>query len=170
MKKVMLAILDGVGIRDELKGNAFKQANKPCFDYLINKYPHTELEASGTFVGLPDGQMGNSETGHLNIGAGRIVYQPLELINKSIREGEFFNKKEFIDVINYTKENNKKLHIIGLISDGGIHSHINHLKALLTLCKNYNVSPSMHLITDGRDTKVDSGYSYVKEIIDKLGE
>ncbi len=166
MKKVMLAILDGVGIRDELKGNAFKQANKPCFDYLINKYPHTELEASGTFVGLPDGQMGNSETGHLNIGAGRIVYQPLELINKSIRDGEFFNKKEFIDVINYTKENNKKLHIIGLISDGGIHSHINHLKALLTLCKNYNVSPSMHLITDGRDTKVDSGYSYVKEIID----
>lgn len=166
MKKVMLAILDGVGIRDELKGNAFKQANKPCFDYLINRYPHTTLEASGIFVGLPDGQMGNSETGHLNIGAGRIVYQPLELINKSIREGEFFNKKEFIDVINYTKENNKKLHIIGLISDGGIHSHINHLKALLTLCKNYNVSPSMHLITDGRDTKVDSGYSYVKEIID----
>lgn len=167
MKKVMLAILDGVGLRDEVKGNAFLQAKKPTFDYLWNTFPHTKLNASGEYVGLPKGQMGNSETGHLNIGAGRIVYQPLELINKYIETGEFYNNKEILSLLNYAKENYKKVHLIGLISDGGVHSHINHLKALLNMTKLNEVdNVYMHLITDGRDTLIDSGYDYVKEIED----
>lgn len=167
MKKVMLAILDGVGLRDEVKGNAFLQAKKPTFDYLWNTFPHTKLNASGEYVGLPKGQMGNSETGHLNIGAGRIVYQPLELINKYIETGEFYNNKEILSLLKYAKENNKKVHLIGLISDGGVHSHINHLKALLNMTKLNEVdNVYMHLITDGRDTLIDSGYDYVKEIED----
>ena len=164
MEKVILAILDGVGLRDELHGNAFKQANKKTFDFLWDKYPHTTLEASGVDVGLPKGQMGNSETGHLNIGAGRIVYQPLELINKSIEDNMFYKNEEFLKIINYSKENNKKLHLIGLISDGGVHSHINHLKSLLNMLKDTGVNVYMHLITDGRDTLTDSGKRYVKEI------
>ena len=167
MKKVMLAILDGVGLRDEVKGNAFLQAKKPTFDYLWNTFPHTKLNASGEYVGLPKGQMGNSETGHLNIGAGRIVYQPLELINKYIETGEFYNNKEILSVLKYAKENGKKVHLIGLISDGGVHSHINHLRALLNMTKSNDIdNVYMHLITDGRDTLIDSGYGYVKEIED----
>lgn len=167
MKKVMLAILDGVGLRDEVKGNAFLQAKKPTFDYLWNTFPHTKLDASGEFVGLPKGQMGNSETGHLNIGAGRIVYQPLELINKYIETGEFYNNKEILSLLKYAKDNDKKVHLIGLISDGGVHSHINHLKALLNMTKLNDIdNVYMHLITDGRDTLIDSGYGYVKEIED----
>lgn len=167
MKKVMLMILDGFGLRDEVYGNAVKQANKPNFDYLWNKYPHSTLDASGEFVGLPKGQMGNSETGHLNIGAGRIVYQPLEYINNEIRTGNMFNNKELLNVMNYAKENNKKLHFLGLVSDGGIHSSINHLKSLLSMAKENNVNNIyIHAITDGRDTFVDSGYGYLKEIMD----
>ncbi len=166
MKKVVLAILDGAGLRDEVKYNAFKQAKKPNFDNLWNKYSHSTLDASGIDVGLTKGQMGNSETGHLNIGAGRIVYQPLELINNKINTGIFFENEEFNNLIKYAKDNNKKLHLIGLISDGGIHSHIEHLKALLKLCKDNDISPYMHLITDGRDTLIDSGYEFVKEIED----
>ena len=165
MKKVMLAILDGVGLRDEINGNAFLQAKKPTFDYLWNTFSHTKLDASGEYVGLPKGQMGNSETGHLNIGAGRIVYQPLELINKYIEAGEFYNNKEILNLLKYAKENDKKVHLIGLISDGGVHSHINHLKALLHMTKLNDIdNVYMHLITDGRDTLIDSGYTYVKEI------
>lgn len=165
MKKVVLAILDGVGLRNEKKGNAFLEANKPTFEYLWNEFPHAELEASGNDVGLPKYQMGNSETGHLNIGAGRIVYQPLELINKDIENGEFFNNNEILNIIKYVKETGKKIHLIGLISDGGVHSHINHLKALLDMLNKHNVNNIfMHLITDGRDTLTDSGYKYVKEI------
>ena len=165
MKKVMLAILDGVGLRDEVNGNAFLQAKKTTLDYLWNTFPHTKLNASGEYVGLPKGQMGNSETGHLNIGAGRIVYQPLELINKYIETGEFYNNKEILSVLKYAKENNKKVHLIGLISDGGVHSHINHLKTLLNMTKLNDIdNVYMHLITDGRDTLIDSGYGYVKEV------
>ena len=137
-KPIVLCILDGCGIRKESRGNAFKNANKPTFDYLVNNYPHTLLEASGQLVGLPRGQMGNSEVGHMNIGAGRIVYQPQELINRSIETKEFFNNKRILDVINHSKNNNSKLHIMGLISDGGIHSHINHLFALIDMCKKEN--------------------------------
>ena len=165
MNKIVLAILDGVGVRKEEKDNAYKFANTPTLDSLFNKYPNSLLDASGNDVGLPAGQMGNSETGHLNIGAGRIVYQPLELINKKIESREFFNNDKLLNVMNYAKENNKKIHLIGLISDGGVHSHINHLKALLSMLKsNGNNNIYMHLITDGRDTLVDSGYSYTKEI------
>lgn len=165
MKKVVLAILDGVGLRNEKKGNAFYEAKKPTFEYLWNEFPHTTLDASGNEVGLPKGQMGNSETGHLNIGAGRIVYQPLELINKYIENGEFYSNKELLSIINYAKQTGKKIHLIGLISDGGVHSHINHLKAILSMLNKNEVSNiSMHLITDGRDTLTDSGYKYVKEV------
>lgn len=165
MKKVMLAILDGVGLRDEVNGNAFLQAKKPTFDYLWNTFPHTKLDASGESVGLPKGQMGNSETGHLNIGAGRIVYQPLELINKCIESKEIYNNKELLKIFEFAKKNSKKVHFLGLISDGGVHSHINHLKALLHMTKLNNLdNVYMHLITDGRDTLIDSGYGYVKEI------
>jgi len=167
MKKVMLTILDGFGLRDEIIGNAVVQASKPCFNYLWSKYPHSTLNASEEFVGLPKGQMGNSETGHLNIGAGRIVYQPLEYINNKIKTNEFYNNEVLLNIMNYAKENNKKLHLIGLISDGGIHSHINHLKELLNMTKLNNIdNVYMHLITDGRDTFVNSGYNYVKEIND----
>lgn len=169
MKKVILTILDGVGLRDEVKGNAFKQAYKPTFDYLWNKYPHSTLFASGVDVGLPKGQMGNSETGHLNIGAGRIVYQPLELINKYIDNEEFYKNKELLNLINYAKESSKKIHLLGLISDGGVHSHINHLKSLLKMLKDNDCNNIyMHLITDGRDTHMDSGHSYVSDI-EKVG-
>lgn len=165
ISRVLLTILDGAGLRDEVKGNAFKQAKKANFDYLWNNYPHTELLASGQDVGLPKGQMGNSETGHLNIGAGRIVYQPLELINKSIDDRSFYENEVLLDVMKYAKNNSKKLHFIGLISDGGVHSHINHLKNLLKMAKSNNVEEIyMHLITDGRDTLMDSGYKYVSEI------
>ena len=165
MKKVMLTILDGFGLRDEITGNAVIQASKPCFNYLWSKYPHSTLNASEEFVGLPKGQMGNSETGHLNIGAGRIVYQPLEYINNKIKTNEFYNNEELLNIMNYAKENNKKLHLIGLISDGGIHSHIKHLKELLKMTELNNLdNVYMHLITDGRDTNIRSGYNYVKEI------
>jgi len=167
MSKVILTILDGVGIRDEIDGNAFKQANKPTYDFLWNHYPHTTLDASGNSVGLPTLQMGNSETGHLNIGAGRIVYQPLELINESIRTKKLSKEEKIINLINRTKEENRKIHLVGLISDGGVHSHINHLKELLEICKENEIPKVyMHLITDGRDTLLDSGYSYVSEIED----
>lgn len=167
MKKVMLTILDGFGLRDEIVGNAVVQAHKPCFNYLWSEYPHSTLLASEEAVGLPKGQMGNSETGHLNIGAGRIVYQPLEYINNKIKTKEFYNNEVLLNIMKYAKENNKKLHLIGLISDGGIHSHINHLKELLKMTKLNNLdNVYMHLITDGRDTHIDSGYEYVKEILD----
>ena len=146
-KTLVLCILDGCGIREESYGNAFKNADKPTFDYLVANYPHTLLEASGQLVGLPFGQMGNSEVGHMNIGAGRIVYQPLELINHAIETKEFFENEKILSVINHTKMNNSKLHIMGLVSDGGIHSHINHLLALIDMCKQNDVKEIyLHLI------------------------
>ena len=134
-KPIVLAILDGYGLREEEHGNAVKLANNPVFNNLWNTYPHTQLTASGQLVGLPKGQMGNSEVGHMNIGAGRIVYQPLELINKSIEDKEFFQNEEIKNVMRHVKENDSKLHLMGLVSDGGVHSHINHLLALLDMCK-----------------------------------
>ncbi len=170
-KRVLLTILDGVGLRKEEYGNAFLQAKTPNFDYLWNNFPHATLEASGEKVGLPIGQMGNSEVGHMNIGAGRIVYQPLELINKSIDDGDFFRNEELLNVINHTKKNNSKLHIMGLISDGGVHSHIKHLMAILDLCKKENVkSLYLHLFTDGRDVSPTSAYSYIEQVEKKLKE
>ena len=170
-KPVVLTILDGYGLREETHGNAVKLANNEIFNLLWDNYPHTELEASGQLVGLPKGQMGNSEVGHMNIGAGRIVYQPLELINKSIEDKEFFQNEELLKVMNHVKENNSKLHLMGLISDGGVHSHIDHLMALLDMCKEQNVENLyLHLFTDGRDVLPQSAYTYIKQIEDKLKE
>ena len=171
MKKVLLCILDGVGIRRDKVGNAIRLANTPNLDYLWNNYPHTMLHASGSKVGLPDGEMGNSEVGHSNIGLGRVMKQSLEKINESIRNGEFFGNSELLSAINYAKKNNSKLHLIGLLSDGGIHSNINHLFSLLELCKNNNFNRVyIHIITDGRDTAIDSGIKYIKLLEDKIKE
>ena len=170
-KPIVLTILDGYGLREETHGNAVKLANNEIFNLLWDNYPHTQLEASGQLVGLPKGQMGNSEVGHMNIGAGRIVYQPLELINKSIEDRDFFQNEELLKVINHVKENKSKLHLMGLISDGGVHSHINHLMALLDMCKEQNVENLyLHLFTDGRDVLPQSAYTYIKQVEDKLAE
>ncbi len=170
-KPIVLAILDGYGLREEEHGNAVKLANNPVFNNLWNTYPHTQLTASGQLVGLPKGQMGNSEVGHMNIGAGRIVYQPLELINKSIEEKEFFQNEEIKNVMRHVKENASKLHLMGLVSDGGVHSHINHLLALLDMCKQEQVTNVyVHVFTDGRDVPPKSAYTYIKQVEDKLNE
>ncbi len=168
-KPVILTILDGYGLRENPYGNAVLQANNKTFNMLWKKYPHTTLVASGCKVGLPEGQMGNSEVGHMNIGAGRVVYQPLELINKSMEEKTFFKNKEILKVIRYVKENNTKLHLMGLISDGGVHSHINHLMALLDLCKQEHIDQLyLHLFTDGRDVDPQSASSYISKVEEKL--
>lgn len=165
MKPVVLAILDGVGLRNEVHGNAFAQAKKPNLDFLMSEYPHSELEASGVKVGLPEDQMGNSEVGHLNIGAGRIVYQPLELINNAIRTGGFYSNGILINAINCVKRRNSKLHIFGLVSDGGVHSHINHIIALLKLAKDQEVEKVyLHCFTDGRDTLPDIALTFLKQL------
>ena len=171
MKPVLLAILDGFGLREEKSGNAVKLANKPNFDFLWKNYSHSTLDASGEPVGLPKGQMGNSEVGHMNIGAGRLVYQPQELINSKIKDGTFFQNQEIQKVINHSKSHNSKLHIMGLISDGGVHSHIDHLIAILDLCKNCKVQKLyLHLFTDGRDVDKKSAYQYISKVEEKLKE
>lgn len=172
-KKVILTILDGVGLRNETYGNAFLEAKTPNFDYLWNNYPHCKLEASGEAVGIPAGQMGNSEVGHANIGAGRVVYQSLVKINNDIKNGTFFTNKSFLDAINHCKRNNSNLHLIGLVSDGGIHSHIRHLIALLELCHRENFDRVyIHALLDGRDTEPMVAPQYIgelKEAITKIG-
>ena len=171
MGPLLLCILDGCGIRDKEYGNAFMQAKKPNYDYLLEHFPNCQIDASGQAVGLPRGQMGNSEVGHMNIGAGRIVYQPLELINKSIEDKDFFKNEELLKVINHVKKNNSKLHVMGLISDGGVHSHINHLMAVLDMCKENDVKDLyLHLFTDGRDVSPTSAYTYINQVEDKLKE
>ena len=170
-RPIVLTILDGYGLREEVHGNAVKLASNPVFTELWNTYPHTKLIASGQLVGLPKGQMGNSEVGHMNIGAGRIVYQPLELINKSIEDKEFFQNEEIKKVMLHVKENGSKLHLMGLVSDGGVHSHINHLLALLDTCKQEGVTNVyVHVFTDGRDVPPKSAYTYIKQVEDKLKE
>ena len=169
MKKVMLCIMDGIGIRKEDHGNAVRVADTSNLDFLLKKYPHSLLEASGNMVGLPKGQMGNSEVGHTNIGAGRIVYQPLELINNMVKTKKIFDNENINEVINHVKENNSKLHILGLLSDGGIHSHINHLFGILDMCKEKGLKDVyIHVFTDGRDTLTTDGVKYIKKLQDKL--
>lgn len=171
MKPILLAILDGFGIREEKSGNAVKLANKPNFDLLWETYPHSTLDASGEPVGLPKGQMGNSEVGHMNIGAGRLVYQPQELINSKIKDGTFFENQEILKAIDHVQKQDSKLHIMGLISDGGVHSHIDHLMAILDMCKNCEVQKLyLHLFTDGRDVDKKSAYQYISRVEDKLKE
>ncbi len=173
MKKdlVALLILDGWGIGKDYPGNAITNANTKNYDELVRKYPHTGLIASGTEVGLPEGQMGNSEVGHLNMGAGRVVYQELTRITKSIEDGDFFKKQEFLDAIENCKKNNSALHLMGLLSDGGVHSHSNHLYALLELAKKEGLKDVfVHCFLDGRDTPPQSGTCYLKELNNKLKE
>ncbi len=171
MKPLVLCIMDGVGEKDEIHGNAVKAAKTPNLDFLKEKYHFSLLQASGREVGLPAGQMGNSEVGHLNIGAGRIMYQPLELINKSIADKSFYQNEEILKLFNHVKKNNSKLHIMGLISDGGVHSHINHLLALLDMCKANDVkNVYLHLCTDGRDVDPHSSYKYISIVAEKLKE
>ena len=167
----VLCIMDGVGIRDTEYGNAVKMAKKPNLDYLIKNYPHSKLEASGELVGLPAGQMGNSEVGHTNIGAGRIVYQPLQLITNQIKNGEFFQNKNLLETIKHVKDNHSNLHICGLSSDGGIHSHINHLFGLIDLCKKEGISNVYyHVFLDGRDTLPNICLKYLDELSEKIKE
>jgi 2,3-bisphosphoglycerate-independent phosphoglycerate mutase len=168
---VALIILDGFGLREENYGNAVSQARKPNFDKLWNEYPHATLTACGEAVGLPEGQMGNSEVGHLNIGAGRIVYQNLTRINKSIREGEVFKEPALLRAIDHVKANNSKLHIMGLLSDGGVHSHYEHLFALLQLAKlNGLTDVYVHGFLDGRDVNPQSALDYIEQTEVKMEE
>ncbi len=168
---VMLIILDGFGIGKEYAGNAVKLAKTPNIDRLFKEYPNTTLEASGLAVGLPEGQMGNSEVGHLNIGAGRIIYQDLTKISKSIVDRDFFEKKEFLDAIENAKKNNSKIHLIGLVSSGGVHSHNTHLYALLELMKKQNFdNVYIHAILDGRDVSPRAGKEDIKELMEKMKE
>ena len=171
MKPLVLCILDGCGIRKESDGNAFKNANKPNFDMLMNKYPNSILEASGKSVGLPEGQMGTSEVGHMNIGAGRIGLQPLEAISSSIIDKSFFKNDELLNIINHVKNNNSNLHIFGLLSDGGVHSHIDHLFALLDMCKENNLNNVyLDICLDGRDTFEKSALNYLDMLNQKISD
>jgi 2,3-bisphosphoglycerate-independent phosphoglycerate mutase len=165
----MLIILDGFGLAPEGPGNAVALANTPNFDTYWSDYPHTQLEASGLAVGLPKGQMGNSEVGHMNIGAGRVVMQSLTYIQSLIDSKEFFNNPVLNSV--YDKAQGRALHLMGLVSRGGVHSDLEHVFALLDLAKQKNISPVyLHVFTDGRDTAPDSGLGYVEELEQKISE
>ena len=170
-KLTMLMILDGFGENNHKDGNAVKLANTPNIDKLMKKYPTTKIAASGLAVGLPEGQMGNSEVGHTNIGAGRVVYQELTRITKSIEDGDFFSNEEFINAIENCKKNNSKLHILGLVSDGGVHSHNRHLYGLLEMAKRRDFeNVYVHCFLDGRDTPPASAENYIQELEEKMKE
>ncbi len=157
--------MDGWGLGKIKSSDAIQNARTPFVSSLYSKYPNTTLVTCGEAVGLPEGQMGNSEVGHLNLGAGRIVYQELERINVAIRTNEFQQNKTLLSAINYAKSNNKTLHLIGLVSDGGVHSHINHLKAILTTCAAHELKNVLvHAFTDGRDTDPKSGIGYITDL------
>ncbi|MCQ6278766.1 2,3-bisphosphoglycerate-independent phosphoglycerate mutase [Bacillus sp. EB600] len=168
---VAIIILDGFGCRKETKGNAVAQAKKPNFDGFWEKYPHAQLLASGEAVGLPEGQMGNSEVGHMNIGGGRIVYQNLTRVNIAIREGEFEKNETFLGAIDHVKKNGTSLHLFGLLSDGGVHSHIDHMFALLKLAADQGVEKVyVHAFLDGRDVGPQTAKSYIQQTLDKMKE
>ncbi|MFQ7000038.1 MAG: 2,3-bisphosphoglycerate-independent phosphoglycerate mutase [Clostridium sp.] len=170
-KPVMLMILDGFGIAEKSEGNAVALANKPNFDRLVKEYPHTQLQASGMAVGLPEGQMGNSEVGHLNIGSGRIVYQELTRITKSIEDGDFFENEALMKAMKNAKENNASLHLMGLLSDGGVHSHIGHLKGLLEFAKKEGLQKVyVHAFMDGRDVPPSSGKDFIVKAEEMMKE
>lgn len=170
-KPTVLMILDGYGLNDKTEGNAVKEAKTPVIDNLMKSYPFVKGYASGLAVGLPDGQMGNSEVGHLNMGAGRIVYQELTRITKAINDGDFFENEGLLEAINNCKNNNSALHLFGLLSDGGVHSHITHLYGLLELAKRNNIDKVyVHAFLDGRDTSPTSGKEFLAELSDKMKE
>ncbi|WP_318507475.1 2,3-bisphosphoglycerate-independent phosphoglycerate mutase [Bacillus sp. T3] len=166
---VALIILDGFGCRNENKGNAVAQANKPNFDRYWKNFPNQHLTASGEAVGLPEGQMGNSEVGHLNIGAGRIVYQSLTRVNVAIREGEFEKNETLVGAINHVKKEGTSLHLFGLLSDGGVHSHIQHMFALLRLAAAEGVEKVyVHAFLDGRDVGPQTAEGFIQETMDEM--
>ena len=165
LKPICLIILDGWGLSDKIEGNSIRLAKTPNMDSYLKIYPNTKLRASGKAVGLPEGQMGNSEVGHLNIGAGRIVYQELTRINKEIKNGDFFKNKVLIEAVENVRENKSSLHLMGLVSDGGVHSHINHLKALIDLAADRDVKNLyIHSFLDGRDVPPRSAVPYLDEV------
>jgi len=164
-KKAILVIMDGWGLGQKKESDAVQNAKTPFVSSLYDKYPHTTLVTYGKEVGLPEGQMGNSEVGHLNLGAGRIVYQELERINVAIETGELAKNPVLLQSLNYAKENKKPLHLMGLVSNGGVHSHIEHLKALTTICWDHQVEKVyIHAFTDGRDTDPKSGLHFLEDL------
>lgn len=164
-KKVILVIMDGWGLGKVASSDAIQHAHVPFVSSLYSQYSNTTLVTCGEDVGLPDGQMGNSEVGHLNLGAGRIVYQELQRINVAIRNGEFYQNKVLFDTIQYAKEHKKALHLLGLVSDGGVHSHITHIKAITSLCATEGVHDVfVHAFTDGRDTDPKSGLHFIEDL------
>jgi len=170
-RPILLMILDGFGLRGKKEGNAITAAKTPNIDRLFSSYPHSILEASGISVGLPEGQMGNSEVGHLNIGAGRIVYQDLTRITKSIKDGDFFNNPILIDAIENVKTKGSSLHLMGLLSDGGVHSHNTHLYALLKLAKKHGIrNVFVHAFLDGRDVPPKSAFTYIADAEKRMKE
>ncbi len=170
-KPIILCIMDGYGIRHEEKGNAIFEAHKPNLTKFFKNNAYTEINASGEYVGLPDGQMGNSEVGHMNIGAGRVVYQSLTLINKAIKDGSFFENVEYLQAIEFVKKHNSKLHLFALVSDGGVHSHIRHLLAMIELAKKAGLDDVfVHCFMDGRDVDPQAGVHYIDMIQNKMDE
>lgn len=171
MKRAVLVIIDGYGIAPASKGNAITEANEPNLDKLFSKNPHSQLIASGLDVGLPEGQMGNSEVGHTNIGAGRVVFQILPKMSRDIENGDFFKNKVYLKCIEDAKRNNKPLHVMGLLSNGGVHSHINHIFGMLDMAKKNDVKQVyVHCFLDGRDVAPKSGADFVKQLNDKCKE
>lgn len=165
---VVLVILDGWGYREETYGNAIASANTPVMDSLWQVYPHTLIDTSGKAVGLPKGQMGNSEVGHLNIGAGRIVPQELVRISDAVEDGSLFSNPVLVNLCQTVKERNGKLHFIGLCSAGGVHSHIEHLYGLVELAKRHELPACIHAITDGRDTPPRDAAGVLEELEQRL--
>ena len=170
MKRVLLCIMDGWGISKGLeKYDATKLAQPVNVPRLMKEFPSTRIHADGEFVGLPDGQMGNSEVGHLNLGAGRVVYQDLTKINKSIREGDFFKNEKFLAAINHVKKNDSALHLYGLVSTGGVHSSLDHLQALIKMAADNGLTKVyVHAFLDGRDTPPQSACEYIEIIENDL--
>lgn len=169
-RPVILIILDGFGLNPSKVNNAVVEAATPRIDDYFSRYPHTSLNASGAAVGLPDGQMGNSEVGHLTLGAGEIIRQDIVQINDAITSGEFSEKPALLAAIKNAKEKNRPLHLLGLVSDGGVHSHIDHLYTLIDVCKKHQVKSLVHVITDGRDTAPQSALNQITELESKLNE
>ena len=166
-----LIIMDGFALGEDIPGNAVQAANTPQLDFLFSQYPFCQLEASGLDVGLPEGQMGNSEVGHTNIGAGRVVFQDLPRISRAIEDGSFFENPAYLAAIRACKESGGALHLMGLLSDGGVHSHIDHLFALLELAKRQEVPQVyVHAFLDGRDVSPTSGLGFVQQLQDKMRE
>src|SRR5215203_4455019 len=170
-KKVLLMILDGWGLGTNPKVSAITHAKTPYINSLYSKYPHSKLEASGLAVGLPAGQMGNSEVGHMNIGAGRVVYQDLVKVNKAVEEKDLDQNPVLLDAFKYARDNNKAVHFMGLLSDGGVHSHIEHVKGLCTIANNHQLkNVFVHVFTDGRDTDPKGGIDYVRDLQNHLAK